>query len=326
MQESTLSKPEAYSKSQSAEPTCSECGASEECQVAEGNEIVCESCGLVIEERQIDRGPDWRAYSFEESQNQSRTGAPLSVMKHDRGLTTTISKSDRDAQGRPIRGEKKKQLRRLRKWQRRVRASGTQERHLRFALGEIDRMASALGVPQPVRECACVVYRRAYREDLVRGRSIEAISSACLYVACRTESIPRSLPEIAGVSRIEKREIGRAYRHLSKEMGLKMRPIDPTHYISRFASELDMSQEAERKAREIAEQSIEEDLTSGKAPTGVAAAAIYLASLLCDEKQTQSDVAEVSNTTRMTLRARFKDQCEMLGLTTAGRKSKTVIE
>ncbi|TVT79542.1 transcription initiation factor IIB, partial [Haloferax volcanii] len=121
---------------------------------------------------------------------------------------------------------------------------------------------------------------------LIRGRSIEGVATSALYAACRKEGIPRSLEEISEVSRVERKEIGRTYRYISQELGLEMRPVDPKKYVPRFSSELDLSKEVQSKANEIIETTAEQGLLSGKSPTGFAAAAIYAASLLCNEKKT----------------------------------------
>lgn len=187
--------------------SCPECDSSEVIQDADQGELVCDDCGLVIDERQIDRGPEWRAFNHSERQEKSRVGAPTTQTMHDKGLTTTIDWKDKDAYGRSISSEKRSQMHRLRKWQERIRTKDAGERNLQFALSEIDRMASALGVPRSVREVASVIYRRALDEDLIRGRSIEGVATSALYAACRQEGIPRSLDEVADVSRVSQKEL-----------------------------------------------------------------------------------------------------------------------
>ena len=212
---------ERESEQQSDETvTCPECSSDEIITDADQGELVCDDCGLVLDERQIDRGPEWRAFNHSERQNKSRVGAPITETMHDRGLTTTIDWKDKDAYGRSLSSEKRSQMHRLRKWQERIRTKDAGERNLQFALSEIDRMASALGVPRSVREVASVIYRRALNEDLIRGRSIEGVATAALYAACRQEGIPRSLDEVAEVSRVPQKEIGRTYRYISQELGL----------------------------------------------------------------------------------------------------------
>jgi len=175
-------------------------------------------------------------------------------------------------------------------------------------------MASALGVPRSVREVASVTYRRALNEDLIRGRSIEGVATACLYAACRQEGIPRSLEEVTEVSRIEQKEIGRTYRYVAQELSLKMEPVDPKQYVPRFVSELGASEEVQAKANEIIDVTAEKGLLSGKSPTGYAAAAIYAASLLCNEKKTQREVADVAQVTEVTIRNRYQEQIEAMGV------------
>jgi len=286
---------------------------SEVVRTADG-ELMHEPTGLILEDEKIDRGPEWRAFTQSERQNKSRVGAPITEAMHDRGLTTTIDWKNKDAYGQSLSSSKRKQMHRLRKWQERIRTKDAGERNLQFALSEIDRMSSALGVPRSVREVASVMYRRTLNEDLIRGRSIEGISTAVLYAACRQEGIPRSLKEVTEVSRVEHKEIGRTYRYVSQELGLEMRPVDPKKYVPRFCSELDVSEEVQTKAREIIEVSAEKGLLSGKSPTGFAAAAIYSASLLCNEKQTQAEVGDVAQVTEVTIRNRYQEQIEAMGL------------
>ena len=277
-------------------------------------ELIHEETGLIIEEEQIDPGPEWRAFTHSERQSKSRVGAPTTKTMHDKGLTTTIDWKDKDAYGRSISSKKRSQMHRLRKWQERIRTKDAGERNLQFALSEVDRMASALGVPRSVREVASVIYRRALDEDLIRGRSIEGVSTAALYAACRKEGIPRSLEEISEVSRVDRKEIGRTYRYISQELGLEMRPVDPQKYVPRFSSELGLGEEVQSKANEIIETTAEQGLLSGKSPTGYAAAAIYAASLLCNEKKTQREVADVAQVTEVTIRNRYQEQIEAMGI------------
>ncbi|NHN46624.1 transcription initiation factor IIB [Halostella sp. JP-L12] len=294
--------------------TCPECESASLITSGDGNERSCEECGLIVEEQNIDRGPEWRAFNHQERQSKSRVGAPTTQTMHDKGLTTTIDWKNKDAYGRSLSSDKRNQMNRLRKWQERIRTKDAGERNLQFALSETDRMASALGVPRSVREVASVIYRRALDEDLIRGRSIEGVATATLYAACRMEGIPRSLEEVAAVSRVERKEIGRTYRYVSQELGLEMEPVDPKQYIPRFCSELDLSEEVQSKANEIIDTTTEMGLLSGKSPTGFAAAAIYAGSLLCNEKQTQREVADVAQVTEVTIRNRYQEQIEAMGI------------
>ena len=288
---------------------CPECGGSVVADEARG-ETVCSDCGLIIDEDSIDRGPEWRAFDSAERDRKSRVGAPTTNLMHDKGLSTNIGWQNKDAYGNALSSRQREQMQRLRTWNERFRTRDSKERNLKQALGEIDRMASALGLPDNVRETASVIYRRALDEDLLPGRSIEGVSTASLYAAARQAGTPRSLDEIAGVSRVEKDEIARTYRYVVRELKLEIQPADPGSYVPRFASDLGLSDEAERRARSLLDTAKSQGLHSGKSPVGLAAAAVYAASLLVNEKVTQSDVSDVANISEVTIRNRYHELLE----------------
>jgi transcription initiation factor TFIIB len=288
---------------------CPECGGPLATDTEHG-ETVCEQCGLVVEEDEIDHGPEWRAFDSAEKDQKSRVGAPTTNMMHDKGLSTNIGWQNKDAYGNSLSSRQREKMQRLRTWNERFRTRDSKERNLKQALGEIDRMASALGLPDSVRETASVIYRRALSEDLLPGRSIEGVSTAALYAAARQAGTPRSLDEIAAVSRVEKDEIARTYRYVVRELKLEIKPADPEQYVPRFASDLDLSDESERRARQLLQNAKEQGVHSGKSPVGLAAAAVYAASLLTNEKVTQSEVSEVANISEVTIRNRYHELLE----------------
>jgi transcription initiation factor TFIIB len=304
----TDSESETTAKS-AEELVCPECGGDLTTEKAQG-ETVCAECGLVVEEDEIDHGPEWRAFDSEEKAEKSRVGAPTTKLMHDEGLSTNIGWQDRDAAGNSLSSRKRKKMQRLRTWNERFRTQDAKERNLKQALGEIERMASALGLPKNVRETASVIYRRALDDELLPGRSIEGVATAALYAAARQAGTPRSLDEIATVSRVEKTEIGRTYRYVARELGLQIRPTDPEKYVPRFVSDLGLSEDVERRARELLRNAKDEGVHSGKSPVGLAAAAVYAASLLVKDKVTQSTVGEVADISEVTIRNRYNEILE----------------
>ncbi len=294
-------------------PECSGRVVSDE----EHGESVCTDCGLVIEENEIDRGPEWRAFDAGERDQKSRVGAPTTQMMHDKGLSTNIGWQNKDAYGRSLNSNQREKMQRLRTWNERFRTRNSKERNLKQALGEIDRMASALGLPENVRETASVIYRRALSEDLLPGRSIEGVATAALYAAARQAGTPRSLDEIERVSRVDHMELTRTYRYIVKELKLEVKPADPESYVPRFVSDLDVSDEVERQARDLIESGRQAGQLSGKSPVGLAAAAVYAAALLTNQKVTQSEVSEVANVSEVTIRNRYKELLEAEGVQTA---------
>ena len=268
----------------------------------------------MIEENLIDMGPEWRAFDTEQREKRTRTGAPQTYTVHDKGLSTMIDWRNKDIYGRDIPARNRAQWYRLRKWQRKIRISGAKERNLAFALSELDREANKLSLPRSIREDASKVYRDAVIHKMVRGRSIEGVIAACIYIACRRYSVPRTLDEVAEVSRVTKKEVGRTYRYLVRELGIKIMPPAPADYIPRFVSELGLSTTVEVRAIEIARLAKECNLTSGKGPSGIAAAALYIACVTLGERKTQRSVAEVAGVTEVTIRNRYKELTEQLDM------------
>ncbi|MDR2623368.1 MAG: transcription initiation factor IIB [Methanobrevibacter sp.] len=284
---------------------CPECGSEDSDEDVKRAEICCRKCGVVIEENLVDMGPDWRPTNPGEINKGIRVGAPATPTIHDRGLSTIIG-GNKDIHGGNISARSRAQLWRMRKWQRKIRISNSTERNLAFALGDLDRVSSILGLPRHVRESTSITYRSALKRKLIRGRSIEGVVAASLYIECRRSKIPRTLNEISEALRVTKKEVGRTYRFLSRELDIKLTPTSPVDYVPRFASKLGISIETQTRAIEIIKKAISKGLTSGRGPNGVAAGALYFASVLLTERKNQRDVAEVTGVTEVTIRNMYK--------------------
>jgi len=287
---------------------CPECESIDLTYDDQKGEVICNECGLLIEEKMVDTGQDLGG-QFDKSEKKGRGGAPLSMQKFDKGLTTNVGEIS-DIY-RLEAGQTRKFLR-LKKWQERV--STSIERNLRLAMAELRRVSSFLNLPSVVRDEASRVYNFVLQRGLVRGRSMESVIAACIYAACRSYNIPRTLDEIAAASDVPRKEIGRTYRFIIRKLGIKVTPSSPKDYISRFASILHLSPKAQNEALKILKKADISELTSGRGPAGIAAAALYVAALLNDEKKTQREVADVAGITEVTIRNRYKELIDRLGI------------
>jgi transcription initiation factor TFIIB len=294
---------------------CPECAGINLILNKEKGEVICRDCGLVIEEKMVDLGQEWREFDNEQGASRRRTGSPLSYTKFDRGLSTDVgSKSDIYALG----GKDRNKFFRLRKWQSRI--STAIERNLKLALAELKRVSSYLKLPKAVEEESARIYTLAVQRGLVRGRSMESVVAGALYAACRRHEVPRTLDELSEASGIDKKEIGRTYRFVTRELGIRILPSNPVDYLARFASALKLNPETQSKAVEILERAQNSELTSGRGPTGIAAASLYVAALLNNEKKTQREVADVAGVTEVTIRNRYKELLKKLKLDTKIKK------
>ncbi|MBT3407007.1 transcription initiation factor IIB [Candidatus Woesearchaeota archaeon] len=296
---------------------CPECGSINLFLNKDKGEVICKDCGLVVEEKMVDFGQEWREFDSDSGDKKRRTGAPMTYTQYDQGLGTEVGqKADLYKLGT----KEKNKFFRLRKWQYRI--STAIERNLKLALAELKRVSSYLKLPKSVEEEAARIYTLAVQRGLVRGRSMESVVAGSLYAACRRHDVPRTLDELSEASGIDKKEVGRTYRFVTRELGISILPSNPADYIARFASSLKLSAEAQSKAIEILEMAQRVELTSGRGPTGIAAAALYVSALIFGEKRTQREVADVAGVTEVTIRNRYKELLEKLGLEKDIKKTK----
>ncbi len=288
---------------------CPECESINLTYDPQRGEIICNDCGLLVEEKMVDTGHEVHA-QFDKGEKKTRGGAPLSIQKFDKGLTTNVGEISDIYR---LESKQTRKFLRLKKWQERV--STSIERNLRLAMAELRRVASFLSLPKVVGDEAARVYNFVLQRGLVRGRSMESVIAACIYAACRSYNIPRTLDEIANASDVERKEIGRTYRFIIRKLAIKVTPSSPKDYISRFASILTLSPKTQNEALKILKKADISELTSGRGPAGIAAAALYVAALINDEKKTQREVADVAGITEVTIRNRYKELIDRLDLT-----------
>ncbi|MEK6987253.1 MAG: TFIIB-type zinc ribbon-containing protein [Candidatus Thermoplasmatota archaeon] len=294
------------------EKTCPECKSEHLVRDYTRGELVCDSCGLVISDSAIDEGPEWAAYSVEENDRLARTGGPRSYVAGASGLTTVIPLSNKDARGNTIPLREREKFYRMRKLQRHSGHSRPGERSLPETIRTLDRVASLMGLPRPVKDEAGFICKRALEKGLVRGRSIEGIVAAAVYAACRIDNVPRTLDELQQVTGVRKKAIGKAYGAILRTLTLRVPPSHPTDYVSRFCSKLGLSNQVQTEAVRILKELDKVDRSMSLSPAGTAAAAIYLASLSCGERRPQKAIAKVAGVSEVTLRNRFQFMDEFM--------------
>jgi transcription initiation factor TFIIB len=273
----------------------------------ETEESVCNRCGYVVPGKIIDGGPEWRAFTKEERTGRKRTGPPTSLTKVGRGLATIIGKGSTDATGRRLDADTKRRFKRMQTWDTRTKLSTPQQRNLIRAMSLLSRLADKLQLSEIIKEDAAYIYRKALENKLIKGRSINGMLSASVYAACRNSRVPRTLKDIMKASNVSKSEIARSYRILLSNLEMKMPVMDPSRRISRIANKVQLKEKTQRIALEIIDKAKLKGIVSGKNPMGLAAAALYAASVLEGEKITQDELAGAAGITSVTLRKRYAD-------------------
>ena len=281
---------------------------------SESGELICSNCGYVMKEKIEDTGPEWSSSSKDGGKDESRAGLPTSIASHDMGLSTIIGSANRDSTGRALTGSMRTTLDRLRTWDRRSQMHESADRNMGKAFVQLRTFADKLSLSEDIVERGAYVYRKALEKGLIRGRSITEMIAAALYAACRDSEIPRTLKDVASVANINRKDLARSYRLLIREMDLKMPVPDPARSVSKIASKVEAGEATRRRALEILARARQSGVAAGKDPVGLAASALYVASTLSGEGKTQRDIAKAAGVTEVTIRNRYKNLRNALGI------------
>ena len=274
----------------------------------ESGEVICSSCGTVISDRiqEISR-PEWRFYSAEQENDRSRTGIPITLAKADMGLATLIGKDDRDASGHLLDGAMRNRMQRLRRWDLRTRNHTASDKNLLQAFSKLDVLKDKLALSDAVVEKIAYIYRKVQHRGLVRGRTISGLIAAAIYAGCREMETPWTLKDIAAASNVIRKDIARNYRMLLFELNLKVPNADPIKCIVKVANRSNLTENTKREAIAIMKEVAKKEISAGKDPMGLAATVLYLSCLRTGEETTQTQIAQASGVTEVTIRNRLKE-------------------
>ena len=292
---------------------CPECKSTLVDDVQNG-EIICSGCGVVVADQIADFGPETISSNLEDKMKLARATGQTTYSQHDLGITTEISISAKDFSGKTINHEVANQMHNLRKWQQRIRVSSPRERRLANVLAKMGETCDGLSLSKNVLETASMIYRNLDGHVDVKGKSVVSITAATIYMACKQCAVVRSLEEICrGICpskdvKSKTKLAARYYRTMVMEMGQLTAPVvTMDKYISKIANMTQTEVRVERLALEIAEKTKDSNISDGKAPNGIAAAYLYVASVLLGQNVLQRDVSSVAGVTEVTIRNRCKE-------------------
>ncbi len=321
---------------------CSECGANLIQDPSKG-EYICERCGCVMMDQIEDLGRESNATDFEEKSKNARASGSTSLALHDFGLRTEIAYGSKDYAGKSIDYQMAETMNSIRKWHIRSRIVSPQERRLSNVLTKINETCAAMSLPKLLVETSAMLYRNFESSCEAKGKSIVCMAAATIFLACKKCSVVRSLEEIVEATGVTDQDRSSAklaskyYRLMVMEMGVFTEQAQTPalnvsqqmqtqavalaidHYISKLANMAKIDTKVERLAMDIAHKTDDHMLADGKAPNGLAAAYIYIASMLLAVNILQRDVSSLSGVTEVTIRNRCKDILTRFKLTVTVR-------
>jgi transcription initiation factor TFIIB len=268
---------------------------------SERGEMFCGGCGLVLVQNMSDISHESNGYSQEDFMKLTRTGPATSLTMHDKGLSTVIG-INKDSSGNTLSSKTKYEFNRLRTWDQRSKSRSTVALSKAFTL--LNAMKTKLGIPDNVIENAAYIYRKAVNSKLTRGRTMASLISASLYAACRENNIPRTLDDIADAGNIERRILSRDLRTIIKKLGLKLNQYDTSSFISKISNNMNLKEKTKRDAFDILKRCELKEITAGKHPVAQAAASLYIACMINNEKISQKKFSSEAGVSDVTIRNR----------------------
>jgi transcription initiation factor TFIIB len=189
----------------------------------------------------------------------------------------------------------------------------TTERQLELANREIERYCEALDLPQSVKQMAEQTFKQytATTDEFL----IELVVAGVVYSSAKLNEYPITPEDIVRASNemVNRKLLLRTSKEVVSGLGLDPAAFfDASMYIDRFCEELNLVPAVGTRAKQILDYCNKAEISSGKSPTGLAAAAIYNACMEQDYGITQSEISDVAEVTEVTIRNRYQEQREVI--------------
>ncbi|KAL0383525.1 UNVERIFIED_CONTAM: Transcription initiation factor IIB [Sesamum calycinum] len=263
-------------------------------------DAVCLECGLVLESRFIDETAEWRNFADDSGgHDPNRVGSPVNPLLGDTALSTVVS-------GGPV-----SRMSRL--------CRRPDPDNVVFAFSTIADMAERLSLVATIKDRACEMYRKLHDLKSRRGKKLEILAAACIFIACRQEGKSRTVKEVCSIvngrefiNRTRMKEFNRAVEFIKEKMMVEMGEsfievgtANAGDYLKRFCSKLGMSHEDTRTVRETIHNS--EQLDIRRSPTSIAAAVIFMINQLTGSKISLTDIARATMVGEGTIKNTYRD-------------------
>ncbi|KAJ4804561.1 Transcription initiation factor IIB [Rhynchospora pubera] len=252
---------------------CSHCGDDTPAIQTEQNYICCGICGKIIDEDLYSSEPTF----VKDKSGQSR-------------LSSTVLRSIESGY------------------------SASHERTLEKGRDEIRYIVNCLEVPggDSIVDEAHKFYEIALDKNFTRGRRTTHVAAACLYITCRKNNKAYLLIDFSDYLQVNVYVLGAVFLQLCKILQLSEHPIiqkivDPSLFIHRFTERLlgkKNNAVSETALRIIA--SMKRDwMQTGRKPSGLCGAALYIAALSHGLDYSKSEIVNVVHVCEATLTKRL---------------------
>ena len=299
----------------------------------ETREVICVTCGKVLSYEKNGKCLSPRIYEeMNNNNNVNGTGPTINneLTSHNITITvpyniespTIIGRTNVDATGRKIGTDMENIINKLRVLEKRTRYNNATDRNLKYAFEQMNKLKYKLGIPDVIIKKSFYFYKKAQSSGIVRGRTIDGIVSASIYLACKEFERPTTLKEISKATNVKIKTISHYYRILVVELGLETVPvIDPMKCIVKITNKMNLKESTGRKAIQIMADVKRNMIHEGKNPIAIAASTVYAACKIDEDynskkgkTKTQREIAKSIGISDSVLRKWYNDIVYTLNL------------
>ncbi|KAF8622076.1 hypothetical protein AX15_007221 [Amanita polypyramis BW_CC] len=269
-------------------------------------DLVCGNCGLVLGDRIVDTRSEWRTFANDEGDDPSRVGAAMDpLMEGIEQLDTVISFRDG---GSGIAKELQRAASRSQ--------SSRSERNLLTAFRDISSWCDQFSLPKTISDIAKQLYKRSDEEKLLRGKPLDAVIAACIFIACRQAHVPRTFREICNLTNVSKKVLGQCYKALEQAFNLtpgasaannsSSTTSGPENLLVRYCNHLDLPASVQSICSDIIVAAREHGIADGRSPVSIAGGAIYFTCHLLGKQKSVRDISAVAGVSEGTIKLVYR--------------------
>ncbi|CAL1700409.1 unnamed protein product [Somion occarium] len=193
------------------------------------------------------------------------------------------------------------------------------ERNLLQAFRDIASWCDQFSLPKTISDIAKQLYKRSDEEKLLRGKPLDAVIAACIFIACRQAHVPRTFREICTLTHVPKKTLGQCYKALEQAFNLTLgasasrsslsvgsKAAGPESLLSRYCNHLDLPPNVEPICADIIGKARELGIADGRSPVSIAGGAIYFTCHLLGKVKSARDISTVAGVSEGTIKLVYR--------------------
>ncbi|CAN0891486.1 Transcription factor IIIB 90 kDa subunit [Linum grandiflorum] len=190
----------------------------------------------------------------------------------------------------------------------------SREKLLERARDDIVMLKDGLGMGENLNlvDQAMCYYRIAVERNFTRGRRTDQVQAVCLYIACRENRKPYLLIDFSNYLHLNIYVLGAVFLQLCKVLHLTEHPIcqkllDPSIFIHKYTANLTggRNKEISDAALAIIASMNRDWMQTGRRPSGLWGAALYIAALAHGVQRSKKDILRLVHVCEATLSKRL---------------------